>query len=205
MQVSIQTTWSTPYLSGLTPVAVSDAECSRAGAGTGTGELVAEAAPEPRELGSLEGALGQQGRAREPGPGPCSLVGSPVGAFAQPYSCSKVPPQSWEGGKASPQPLTCTGGRSKSAHSTLVYWPKCQGIWLEAWQSQPAPPVLSSPAVCWCKGPRWAPRRAPAPCSPLPTLIHLQLLSFCFSAPSPLSGKRPLIASSCSPERTSPI
>lgn len=43
------------------------------------------------------------------------------------------------------------------------------------------------------------------PSIPLTALTHFQPLSLCFPAPSPLSGKRPLIASSRSPERASPM
>lgn len=64
-------------------VAVSNAEHSRVGASIGSWEVLAEVAPEPRELGSLEVGLEWQGRAWYLRSGACSLVGNPVRSFVQ--------------------------------------------------------------------------------------------------------------------------
>ena len=76
------------------------------------------------------------------------------------------------GGRKS-QYLTCTGGRRKWARPTPPYWPKGQGIWSEARQSQLAPLAPSGqvlPSV-GAKAPAGLPSTSQPPAAPVPPLF----------------------------------
>lgn len=182
-------------------MAVPDGERSRAETGTGTREVMAEVAPEPRELGCPEGGLGWQGRAQDPASGACSPVGNPAAGFTRHYRCSKVPPQSWERGEASTSPALVEGRKQLMPHQFVGQSTKASGWRLgkASWLSLvPSCPVLLSVGA---KTPRGLAGVSQHPSHH----SYFQPLSLCFPAPSPLSGKRPLIASSRSPERASPM
>lgn len=120
--------------------------------------MLAEVDPEPRELGSLEGRLGWQDRAWDSGSGACCLVANPAGGFARHYRCSKVPPQSWEGGKANTSPAPVEGGNGLVPRRLIGQRVKASGRKLgkASWLLWPRPakscrllvrrPPLGSPA-----------------------------------------------------------
>lgn len=87
MWVFIQITWSIPVSEQFNPYDSLHGEHSRAGAGTGIQEPVAEVAPQAK--GARSG-LGQQGRVQNRS-GACSLTGSPVGGFVWHERYSEVP------------------------------------------------------------------------------------------------------------------